>query len=273
LGVSGIFEVDKVDFFELGQKCVILDNDSAQLDIYVIAIDVNLSQVTFSLTRGGAAANLSAYSTAQAAKFYHDGVLVGGVPTNMFASMSDILLSAANGGSSSYLGFSKLAYPYLQAHNFSGAAITPTTLVPKLFEFLTTLRSKARGAGDTFVMSYKHLASVMSYIETQKGPFKVSAGQTKVSLYGWTEIEITSVKGTVKIVGVVECPDDKIYLLNLKAWKFHSDGMFQTRKSPEGQSFYEIRGSSGYSYIVDVCLMGEVVCSNLVSNAIIHSIP
>lgn len=269
---TGIFVVDKIDYFELDQKCVIIDGDSPQLEIYVIAIDINTKSVTFSLTRGGVAANLSAYTVAQSAKFYHDGVLVAGTPTNHFASMKDILLSAANGGAASYLGFSKLAYPYLQALNILGSSYTEANLVPKLFDALTQLRSIARGAGDTFVMSYKHLGSVMKYIETQKGPFKVTAGQTKVSLYGWTEIEITSVKGTVKIVGVVEMPDDIIYLLNMKAWKFHSNGMFQKRANPDGSQFYEVRTTSGFYYLVDICLMGELVCSNLVSNAIIHGI-
>jgi len=269
---TGVFVVDKIDFFELDQKCVIHDNDSVQLEVYVIAIDVNTNEVTFSLTRGGAFANLAAYTVAQSAKFYHDGVLVGGVATNMFASIKDILLSSTNGGSANYLGFSKLAYPYLQALNLPGAAITEANLVPKLFDALTALRSKARGQGDTFVMSYKHLGSVMKYIETQKGPFKVSAGQTKVSLYGWTEIEITSVKGMVKIVGVLEMPDDVIYLLSLKSWKFHSNGMFQKRVSPEGNSFYEVRTTSGYFYLVDVALQGEIVCSSLISNAVIYGI-
>lgn len=269
---TGVMKVDKVDFFELGQKCVIDDNDSPQLDVYVIAINVNTDEVTFSATRGGAFVNLSAYSVAQSAKFYHDGVLVAGTPTNHFASMKDILLSAANGGSVNYLNFSKLAYPYLQALNILGSSITEANLVPKLFDALTALRTKARGAGDTFVMSYKHLGSVMKYVETQKGPFKVSANQTSVSMYGWTVIEITSVKGTVKIVGVVECPDDVIYLLNMKSWKFHSNGMFQKRTSPDGNQFYEVRTTSGFYYLVDICLMGELVCSNLVSNAIIYSI-
>jgi hypothetical protein len=269
---TGVFVVDKIDHFELDQKCVLDDSVEVQVDVYVIAIDVNTNEVTFSLTRGGGAANLSIYAVADGAAFYHDGVLVGGTPTNMFASMKDILLSVANGGSANYLGFSKLAYPYLQALNIPGAAITEANLVPKLFDALTTLRGKARGQGDTFVMSYKHLGSVMKYIETQKGPFKVSAGQTKASLYGWTEIEITSVKGVVKIVGVVECPDDVIYLLSLKAWKFHSNGLFQKRTSPDGNTFYEVRTTSGYFYLVDICLMGELVCSSLISNAIIFGI-
>lgn len=269
---TGVMVVDKVDRFELDQKCVIIDNDTAQLEVYVIAIDINTDEVTFSASRGGAFVNLAAYTVAQAAKLYHDGVLVGGVPTNHFASMRQILLSATNGGDANYLGFAKTAYPYLQALNIAGTAITEANLVPKLFDAVTQLRTKARGKGDTFVLSYKHLGSVMKYIETQKGPFKVTVGQTKVSLYGWTEIEITSVKGMIKIVGVLEMPDDIIYLLDMKSWKFHSNGLFQKRVSPEGNFYYEVRVGSGYFYLVDICLMGELVCSSLVSNAIIFDV-
>jgi hypothetical protein len=247
---TGVMVVDKIDFLELGQKCVIDDSDSPQLEVYVIAININTSQATFSATRDGVFVDLSAYTVAAGAKLYHDGVLVAGVPTNHFASLRDILLSAANGGSASYLGFSKLAYPYLQALNISGASYTEANLI----------------------MSYKHLGSVMKYVETQKGPFKVSPGQTKATMYGWTEMEITSVKGTVKIVGVVECPDDVIFLLDMSSMKFHSNGLFQKRVGPDGKGFYEVRATTGFFYLVDIALMGELAVTGLVKNAIIYGI-
>lgn len=270
---GGVIAVDKIDRFELGQKIVLKDNDSAQLDAYVIAINVNTSEITVSATRGGAAMDVSAYTVAQAAKIYHDGVLVGGVVTNRMSSLIDMLLSAANGGGSTLYGLSKLAAPYLQAVNVDGTAISASTLLDKLFDAYTVVRQKARGNADTFLMSFKHLGTVMKLIETQKGAFKVTAGQTKASQYGWTEIEITSVKGVLTLVGIQEMPDAQIAILDMKAMKFFSNGMFKKRKSPEGTEYYEVRTTDGYFYIVDVCLFGDLVLHKPGNCGIIYGIP
>lgn len=258
--LTGVMIVDRVERFWLDQKCTIDDGDSAQADVYVIAINLNTSAVTFSLTRGGAAADLSAYSVAQAAKFYYDGVLVGGVVTNAFANLKDSLLSAANGGSSTLYGQSKLAFPYLQAINIDGSAVTSSNLSAKLFDAYNEIRKKARGNASTIVMSYKHLGTLMSQIETQKGAFKVTPTTTKASLYGWTEIELTSVKGNLKVVAVQEMDDDVILFLDMSAMKFYTNGeMFRKRTAPDGKQYYEVREETGYFYLIDICCFGEFV--------------
>lgn len=270
--VGGVLGVDKIDRFELGQKLTLDDGDSAQVNVYVIAIDVNASTITVSATRGGAALDVSAYTVAQSAKLFMDGVLVGGVATNNMTSVKSALLSAANGGSATLYGVSKLAFPHLQAVNVSGAAITAVNLLDKLFDAYTVVRTKARGNADTIVLSYKHLGTIMKLIETQKGPFKVTANSVKASQYGWTEIEITSVKGTLKIVGIQEQDDSEILFLDMSAMKFFSNGMFKRRMSPDGTQYFEVRGSTGYSYIVDHCLFGDLVVHKPGNCGIIHAV-
>lgn len=253
---TGLMVVDHIDRFVLGQKCILDDNNSATLVVYVIAIDVNTDTVTLSLTRGGAAADVSAYSVAQVAKFYTDGA-----DSVSFTSIRSVLLSAANGGDATVHGQSKVAYPFLQAVNVSGASITATNILDKLFDAYTEVRKKAKGRADRFVMSYKHFGSVLKLIENKTNGaanWQISVEGKKASLYGWDEITINSVKGPLTIVGIQEWDDDVIALLDMKAMIFRSNGFFQKRKSPEGTEYFEVRNTNGYQYIIDISLFGEL---------------
>lgn len=270
---TGVMIVDRVERFVLDQKLVIIDNNSAQLEVYVIAINLNTSAVTFSATRGGAFVDLSAFSVAQAARFYIDGVLVGGVVTNAFTDLKSSLLSAANGGSANLYGQSKVAFPYLQAINVSGSSITATNIKAKLFDAYNEIRRKARGNANTVLLSFKHLGSLMAQIEDQKGAFKVTAKDEKASLYGWTEIILTSVKGTLKVVAIQEMDDDVIMFLDMSAMKFYTNGeLLRKRTAPDGKVYYETRQTSGYFYLVDISCFGEFVLHAPTKCGIVHGI-
>jgi hypothetical protein len=263
----GVFIVDRIDRFTLGQKVVLDDDNSSPANGYVIAINLNTSAVTFSDSRGGSAFDFSAYTVAQNAKFFHPGA-----QAESFTSVQSALLSAANGGSATLYGETKTAYPYLQAINISGSSITQANILDKLFDAYTEVRTKARGNANTILMSYKHLGSIMKLLETQKGGFKVTPTAQKASVYGWTEIELTSVKGALKLVGIQEWADKTIAFIDPSAFKFYSNGMMKMREAPDGKKYFEQRATSGYSYIVDICLFGELVCLKPSACGIIHSI-
>jgi len=270
---TGIMIVDRVDRFQLGQKAIIDDGNSATLEVYVIAINLNTKAVTFSATRGGAAVDISAYTVAQSAVFYHDGVWDGSTLTT-FTSIKSVLLSAANGGSSQVHGKSKLAYPFLQAINISGASISATNILEKIFDALTEVNNRARGSMITdALMSNKHLGSIKKLIETTKSPFKVTPGSNKANIYGWEEIEITSVANKkIKIVGIQELNDSEIMLMDWRSLTFRSNGMFKKRKGPNGLEYFEVRETDGYVYLLDVCLYGELEFRKPGNCAIIYSI-
>lgn len=273
--VGGVIEVDHIDRFQLSQKLEIDDGNSSPLTVYVIAIDVNTAassvpgagQITVSATRGGAAADVSAYTTAQSAKCYHPGVLTNGG----FTSVKSVLLSAANGGSSTVHGKTKLSYPSLQAVNILGSDITASNILDKIFDGYTKVRSKAKGNANKVVMSYKHLGSVLKLLETQKGPYVVTKN-LQASLYGWSEIEITSVKGTLTLVGILEMDDDVIFYLDMKTMKFYTNGGFKKRQAPDGREYFEVRATTGYQYIVDCALFGELGHLIPGNNGVIYSI-
>lgn len=267
---NGIIEVDRIDRFMLGQKVNLSDDDTAASAFYVISIDVNASTVTLSATRGGAAASLIAYTTAQNAKLYHDGVAAA---SDTFVSLKSALLSAANGGSANLHGVSKLLYPYLQAININGSTITATNILDKLFDAYKDVKIKARGQANEVLMSFKHLGSVMKLVEVQKGGFKVAPDSMKATEYGWSEIVIMAVTGEMlKFVGIQEMDDDVIMFMDWKGITFRSNGMFKKRKSPEGLEYFEVRNTSGYQYIVDSCLFGELEVRKPGNCAIVYGI-
>lgn len=272
---TGVLLVTHIDRFQLDQKVTLIDNNTAAASYYVIAIDVNagtgnIGSVTLSATRGGAFADVSAYSVAQVAKFYTDGA-----DTTFFTSIRSVLLSAANGGAATVHGQSKLAYPFLQAVNVSGASITATNILDKLFDAYSEVRQKAKGKADRFLMSYKNGGAIMKLIENKangSANWQVSVEGKKASIYGWDEIEITSVKGKLTIVMIQEWDDDIIAMLDMKSMVFRSNGFFQKRKSPEGQEYFELRNTTGYQYLLDISLFGELEINKPGQNGIIYGI-
>lgn len=275
---AGDVTVDRVERVVLGQKFQLKTaaGTSPQTDVYVVAINLNTNVIRLSLTRDGAGADLTVVGIAVAAgdDLYYDGVLEAGAETNSFSHLRGALLSAANGGTSTLYGQSKVAYPYLQAINISGAAITSSNIKAKLFDAYNEVRRKARGNANTILMSFKWLGHLMAQIEDQKGAFKVTAKDEKASLYGWTEITITSVKGTLKVVAIQEMDDDVIMLLDMSALKYYSNGeLIRKRVAPDGKQYHETRATSGYYYLLDMCALGELVVHAPTKCGIIHSIP
>jgi len=273
--VGGVVEVNRPERFNLGQKVELIDGNTASASYYVIAINVNggtlgLGSVTLSATRGGAAADVSAYTVSQNARFYQVGA-----QTAQFTSLRDQLLSAANGGSATVFGQTKTAYPYLQAVQIDGSAISASNILDKLFDAYTRMSILAvMGADPTFIMSFKHFGSVLKKLEGQKGAFNVIPNSRKTTIYGLDEIMVGSVTGKMlKIVGIQEKEDDTIFLVAPKDLKLYTNGLFKVETSPDGNKYYTKRATTGYSYITDVCLWGEGAHLKLNGAGIIYNIP
>jgi hypothetical protein len=225
-----------------------------------------------SAARGGAAADISAYTVAQSAKVYHDGLTIANdgsqTTTGTFNSMKSALIT---GGT--LHGISKTAYPYLQAINIDGSSITATNILDKVFDAFTTIRIKAKaGKMNKLVCSYKHLANVMKILESQKGAFKTTSTQTTISTYNWTEVAVVGVQGSFTIIGIQEMDDDVMMFLDMTAMTFRTNGFFKKRTSPDGRQFYEVRNTTGYQYIVDVCLHGDLEVTKPTACGIIYGI-
>lgn len=270
---AGVLGVSKVDRFCLNQKVTLKGTALAATDYYVIAIDVNggsgdAGLVTLSSTRGGTAADLSAATVADLVKIFTDDA-----DTVAFQSIRNALLSVANGGSATIHGQNKLLYPFLQAVNIDGAGWTAATILNDLFDAYTEVRQKAKGQAREVLMSYTIGGALMKAIENNKeGQYQVTVKDKKASLFGWDEILLTTVKGTLKIVMIQEWDDDIVVYRDPASMTFRSNGFFRKRQNPEGHEFYELRTEDGFKYIVDTCLFGELEVSKPGHNGIVYGI-
>lgn len=271
-GADGTIVVDKVDRFTIGQKFTLDDDNSASGDYYVTAIDVNTDDLTVSATRGGSAANISAYTEAQNAKFYHPGVFDSGGNHDTFISMRQAFLSAANGGDATLHGKTKTAWPILQAYNYDGSSIDASNILEKVFDAMTAGRKRGRGRFTALLMDLTNYGSILKLIELSRGAYKVTQDE-KASYYNWFETEISNVTGQrIKLVGIQEFDSDIIIGIDWKSVQFVTNGLFRKRVSPDGRQYYESRGTDGFVYIVDCMLFGEMKYRKPENNLIIHSI-
>jgi hypothetical protein len=265
---SGNITVAQPDRFQLGQKVSVDDDDSNAASGYIRAINMNTGVITiYDARTAGAVVNLSAYTVAQGAKVYNDGQ-----QSNGFTSLKSQLLSLANGGDTNIFGVVKTASPYTQAINVDGAAISASNILSKIFDAYVTVRRLGKGKPFKVVMSYKNFGNCVKNIESSKGAFNVNVGSKKAAQYGWDEIEVGGFAGTLSLVAVQEMDDDCIMLLDMEAIKFYSNGGFKKRQSPDGREYFELRATTGYSYIVDTCLFGDLILQRPSACGIIHSI-
>lgn len=272
-GSTGLVTVDRPERFVLGQKVYLLDNGTVGQSVayYVTNIVTDTAVIQLATTRGGSTfPNLSTYTLANVTKVYFDGSIASG-----FTSLRGSLLSAANGGTSSLYGKSKLLFPYLQSINVSGASVNSSNILQQIFDAYTVIKNRGKGMPNKVVMSFRNLGYVMSVLESQKGSYHIDQTGTKVNAYGWTEIMITGVKGTLTVVGIQEANDDLIMFLDTRptVMKIYSNGGFQKRKSPNGIEYFEVRNTTGFDYIIDVAFMADFVLQRPSYCGVLHSIP
>jgi hypothetical protein len=252
---GGDITVAQPDRFQIGQKVIVDDNDSSPATGYVKTINMNTGVVNIVTARGGSTGvNLSAYTVAQGAVVYNDGQQADG-----FDNLPNQLLSAANGGAANHLGVAKTSYPFLQAINVDGSSVTAANILSKIFDAYVTVRRLGGGKPFKVVMSYKNYGSVLKALETQKGAFNVIPNAKKVEAYAYDAIMVGGFAGTLELNAVQEMDDDKIMFLDMSVIKFYTNGGIRRRRAPDGKEFFEVRATSGFSYIVDHCLFGEFV--------------
>lgn len=266
---GGLITVSCPDRFVIGQKVAVDDDNSSPVSGYIVDININTGVLHIQDARSsGADVNLSGYTVAQNAAIYQPGQQANG-----FSGLASMLLSAANGGSSTLYGQTKTAYPYLQAINVDGSSVTAVNLLNKIFDAWTTICRLGKGRPTDVLMSYKHWGSVIQSLQDLHGAFNVTPGSRKTSEFGWMEVQVGGIKGLLNLVAVQEMDDDNIFFIDWRALKFYSNGMFKKNKSPDGDEYFVQRATTGYSYIVDICLFGDLVLLRPSYCGILHSIP
>ncbi len=265
---SGNITVAQPDRFQIGQKVSVDDDNSSPATGYVRTINLNSGVLTiYDARSGGSVVNLSGYTVAQNAKIYNDGQ-----QANAFSSLPDALLSSANGGSSTILGQTKTDYPFLQAINVSGADVTASNILSKIFDAYVTVRRLGGGKPFKVVMSYKHYGSCLKALESAKGAFNVVPKSKETQVFGWDSIMVGGFAGTLELVAVQEMNDTQIYFLDMSSMKFYTNGGIRRFVDPDGNEYYKIRNTTGYQLIIDHFCFGDLVVQEPRKNGIMYSI-
>jgi hypothetical protein len=267
---GGVIVVNRPERFEIGQK-VFLYNSTTGLSSagYVGSIIIDTATITLYTDRTfGTPLNVAAYTVANGTKVYFDGSQANGL-----TSLKLSLLSAANGGTTALYGQTKTGYPYLQAINVNGATSTAATILEDIFNAYTVVKNRGKGDPNKAVMSYLRLGYIMTLLEQQKGAYHIDQKGTRVNAFGWTEITIFGVKGRLDAIGIQEMDDDYIMFLDLRAMKIFTNGFFRKRINPDGREYYEIRNTTGYQYIIDLCLFGDLVLLRPSYCGVLYNLP
>jgi hypothetical protein len=82
----------------------------------------------------------------------------------------------------------------------------------------------------------------------------------------------TPTKGMLNFVATQEMPDDIIFFIDPKSMTFRSKGFFRKRQAPDGKVYFESRATTGYVYLVDVLLFGELEVTKPSGNGVLYAI-
>lgn len=276
----GILVITRPENFELGQFIEVGVMGTSRTSGYVQKINVQDGIIELHTTyAGGTPVDLAAAGV-DVNTFDICAIQDGLDSAEVFTSLDTQLLSFANGGSQEIFGVDKTSYPYTQAFNFDGSGIlTGAGLIKKIFESMLLTKRIGKGAPTEAIMSHKLLAGVMSSLQNglvsgtnSQGP-QYFLKDTKASLYGWTEIEVIGVEGSLKLVGVNEMEDNTVKILDWRGIDLHTNGLFERHKDLNGNEFYVDRTEDGYKYICDVRMFGELVVSRPSYQGVIYGIP
>jgi hypothetical protein len=279
---NGYVGVSRPERFDLGMKVQIRKASAATItDAYVYKIYVDSSCIQLVTTRnypddgvGITYVDLSDVAEYPASfKFYHPGGISTANVEYAYDNLRTQLLSAANGGSATIYGVTKLNYRYTQSLNFTGAAMTRTSILDDIFTRYVSVNRQVKNGPSEVWLSYTNFGYCMQILELEKGAYN-QADKVKVNKFGWKEININGIDASLKLVAINEMDDDIILLMNPASISFHTNKWFQRHQDPNGNQFFTVRdATNGFYYIVDMFMYGNFICHAPSKNAIIHSIP
>jgi hypothetical protein len=265
---GGVLQVDRIERFKVGQKVQLEDDDTALAAYYVTKVDksnILAPKITLSATRGGAAADLSALDLASTIKIYHPGAKTAG-----FTSIRDIL----SPDTTALWGLNKADYSFLTPAAVDGSAYSTSNILDKLFDHVSENQIINGSDADEVWVSGRKFSAILKLLEGEKKNYNVVPGSQKVSKFGWREVQIGSMSGVMMtIVCVPEMDDDMIMVINPKDFKFASNGFIRQVVSPDGNKYHTVRGTSGYYYVCDWEVFGELVCLRPAKQLFIYDVP
>lgn len=264
--VGGTIAVDRPYLFTIGEKVVVKDDDTAAVSGYVTAIDRNTKVLKIETTRsGGAAVDLSLFTAAANAKIYLPNATTDGPKT-----LASILLSAANGGDSAYMGYTKSVYPVLQALNVDGSGFTATTLLQDLYEaYYEVLDQGAGSLNKKMVIPLSFMKHISSALELNRD-FSV---KDRTTAHGFRSVSLEGPDGVCDIIAIRDCAVDKAFILDMDSISLVGNSFFKRDVDANGNEFHVEREATGRVNYVDTAFEAALVVRGCSHQGIIHGIP
>lgn len=263
--VGGTISVANPEYFQIGQKVEIVDNDSAAVSGYIRTMDINTGALTiYNARTGGAVVDLSAFTTAQSAK-----LRLVGAGTESFLDFKTALLPSALGGSDTLYGLNKVnTGPALQAFRQDGTAFTAATILKDLLKTYFKNRKLGRGEANELLVSMGLFANAAAGLESQRQFFV----KDKQAGYGFNKITLVGSEGEVTITGLNSITDDMALLMDWSALTFRGMPLKKNLYGEAGLEYYTVRATNGVKFISDLVLAGDFVI-NPAKLGIIYGIP
>ena len=262
--VGGVLAVDRPQYLMLNQRVMIKDNDSVAVIGFIRSIDMTAKTITvYNARTGGAVVDLSTYTIAQKAK-----VFIPGADTENFSTFQSYLLPAALGGSDTIHGVSKSSAPILQPQLFDGSTWTSTNILDKLYDTYYDVKTLGKCKETELLVPYSVFKACSKVMQSSK---RFVDGEKK-SGYGFNQITLVGAEGEMKITGMVDMPNDSIYMINKDDFLIAGDKFFEKNKQADGNEYFTVRGTGGYYHIMDIEARFDLIAKKLSSSAAVYGL-
>lgn len=251
----------KIGYFTGGQKVSLLGTGLATLvSGYVRSINVNAGTfLLYNAATGGAVVDLTNYTTAAVTKVYQVGAT-----TERVTSLMDIIFSAATGGADTLYGGSLVKadsavfQPY---YNDIAASNTAATFISSLYDSYFEMVEMGRsGVNKEVVMPFHAFKAVAKHLEGSRQ----YAMEQMSGAYGSKALKLIGPDGDMVLRAARGIPTTKVFLMDYDAVTLISRGELIKKANPmSDKEAFEIRATTGYSYVVDKMAEFELAATNL----------
>lgn len=262
--VGGVLAVDRPQYLNLGQRIMIKDSDSVAVIGFIKTINMQTKEILVHNARtAGVAVDLSAYTIAQKAK-----VFIPGADTENFETFEKYLLPAALGGSDSIYGVLKTSAPILQSQLFDGSAWSNSNVLDKMYDVYYDVKTLGKVKESEILVPYSVFKNCAKLMQANK---RFVEGKKEAG-YGFNKVTLIGAEGEMTITGMVDMPNDKIFMIAKEDFLVAGDKFFEKSKQADGNEFFTTRATTGYSHIVDIGARFDLIAKKLSSSACVHSL-
>lgn len=224
---------------------------------FVIAVNYDTLQVTFSATAGGAAGNPTSWNTATPTNFLFrngdfQGTGGGNAPVFIMDSFSDWIPAAAP-GSTAFKGLDRSVDSRLGGARLTATQASGLSTEERIKRLVTKLNSTFGGSGEKLVVlesvQWQKLASLLE----KRGQRPLDG---KTANMGYQYLTLQTGRGMAKVISVPKCRPDTFWALELDKWTLRTLSGFPAVIKSDG--FQMLRKATSNSYGFRVVVYGHL---------------